>query len=71
MDWLIWGGAALSVLGIAGILASMLKVQRARREDLDDEALRARIRSILPLNLGAFLLSVLGLMAVVVGVILA
>ncbi|ROT98485.1 hypothetical protein [Histidinibacterium lentulum] len=70
MDWLIWGGAALSLAGLAGIVASILKVQRARRAGLSDEDLRARIQSVLPLNLGAFFASILGLMAVVVGVLL-
>jgi len=70
MDWLIWGGAALSLAGLAGIVLSILKVQRARRAGLSDEDLRARIQTVLPLNLGAFFASILGLMAVVVGVIL-
>ena len=70
MEILVLVGATVSVLGIVGILVSILQVRRARRETTDDAALRARIQAILPLNLGAFLLSVLGLMCVVVGVLL-
>lgn len=70
MDWLIWGGAGLSLAGLLGIGLSILKVQRARRAGLSDEDLRARIQAVLPLNLGAFFASILGLMAVVVGIIL-
>jgi hypothetical protein len=70
MDWLIWGGAGLSLAGLAGIALSILKVQRARRAGLSDEDLRARIQAVLPLNLGAFFASILGLMAVVVGILL-
>jgi hypothetical protein len=46
-------------------------VQRARRAGLSDADLRARIQKALPLNLGAFMLSVLGLGCVVMGVMLA
>jgi hypothetical protein len=38
---------------------------------LDDAALRARLNRVLPVNVGALLLSMLGLMSVVVGVILS
>ncbi|MBI1416509.1 MAG: hypothetical protein GC146_04725 [Limimaricola sp.] len=70
MHLVIWSGAAISALGLVGIVWSLLAVMRARRTLTDDEALRARMTRILPVNLGAFLLSFLGLMVVVVGVIL-
>ena len=71
MELLIWIGAAISLVGIAGIILSVVKVRRAKATAKDDAELRARIQAAMPLNLGAFLLSVLGLMCVVVGVILA
>ncbi len=71
MDILIGLGAVISVIGIAGIILSILQVRRAKRDAKDDADLRAKIQTALPLNLGAFLLSVLGLMCVVIGVILA
>jgi hypothetical protein len=71
MAWVIWGGAAVTLAGFAGIVWSIVAVVRARRAGLDDAALRARLNSILPVNVGALLLSILGLMLVVVGVILA
>ena len=71
MELLIGIGALISVIGIAGIVWSIVKVRRARKIAIDDADLRARIQAVIPLNLGAFLLSVLGLMCVVVGVILA
>ena len=70
MDWLIWGGAGVSVLGLIGILVSIVRVSQAKRAGLDDAALRARVQAVLPLNLGALFLSVIGLMAVIVGIIL-
>lgn len=71
MGYLVWGGAALSLLGLCGIIYSIIAVRRARKAGLDDAALRARIAAILPVNLGALLVSVLGLMAVIIGVLLA
>ena len=71
METVIWIGAALSVIGLVGIGYSILAVARAKRAGLPDEDLRARIAKILPLNLGALFVSMIGLMAVIVGVILA
>lgn len=67
---LVWIGAAISLTGLAGLLWCILHVMRARKQDLDDDALRAVVQSVLPYNLGAMLLSMLGLMLVVVGVLL-
>ena len=71
MELLIGLGAVISLIGIAGIILSILQVRRARKSAKDDAELKAKIQAALPLNLGAFLLSVLGLMCVVVGVLLA
>lgn len=70
MELLIGLGAVISVVGIVGIVLSILKVRRAKRDATNDEELKAKIQAAMPLNLGSFLLSVLGLMCVVVGVIL-
>ncbi|MGR3397328.1 hypothetical protein [Pseudooceanicola nanhaiensis] len=70
MDYLIWGGAALSLLGLAGLFWSIAKVNRARKAKLTDEELRAAVQKALPLNLGALFLSVSGLMLVILGVFL-
>ncbi|MDC0660263.1 hypothetical protein N6L27_19845 [Leisingera sp. SS27] len=69
-DMIVWTGAAVSVAGLLGLIWCILKVARARRQKLDDEALRAVVQSVLPYNLGALLLSVLGLMLVMVGIFL-
>lgn len=70
MEILVWIGAALTVAGFAGIVWTIVAVSRARKAGLDDAGLRARLGQILPWNIGAFMLSCLGLMAVVVGVML-
>lgn len=70
MDGLIWSGAAISCLGLIGLVLSIIKVNRARKAGLDDEALRAAVQKVLPLNLGSLFLSVIGLMMVIVGIFL-
>ena len=68
---LIWFGAALSVLGMVGIIVSIVMVAKAKRAGLEDTEMRARISKILPLNMGALFVSMIGLMMVIVGIILA
>lgn len=69
-DLLVWAGAALSVAGLIGLFWCILYVIKARRKALDDEALRAVVQKVLPYNLGALFLSVIGLMLVMVGIFL-
>lgn len=68
---LIGIGATLSVIGLIGIIYSIVSVAKAKRANLDDAALRARLAKVLPINLGALLVSVIGLMCVIVGIVLA
>ncbi|HKL06702.1 MAG TPA: hypothetical protein VJ929_12920 [Roseovarius sp.] len=70
MEWLIWLGALVSLIGLAGLVWCIIKVWRARKAELDDDTLRAEIRKVVPLNTGALFLSVIGLMLVVVGILL-
>lgn len=70
MEIIVWIGATLSVLGLCGIGYSIVAVTKAKRAGLTDEELRARIAKILPINLGALFVSMIGLMAVIVGVML-
>lgn len=71
MELLIGLGAVISVIGMAGIILSIVQVRRAKRDATNDEDLKAKIQAAMPLNLGSFFVSILGLMCVVVGVILA
>jgi len=70
MEIMVWGGATVSLAGLAGLLWCIVKVWRARRAGLSDADLRAAVQAVLPLNLGALFLSVLGLMMVVAGILL-
>ncbi len=67
MNWMIWAGASLAILGLLGIIWSVILVIKAKRANLDDDALRAAMSRIIPINLGALMVSVLGLIIVVIG----
>ncbi|TNC52889.1 hypothetical protein FHG66_00930 [Rubellimicrobium rubrum] len=69
MEVLIWIGTAVALLGMVGIVWSGAIAIKARREGLDDAALRARLQRALPINLGALLLSILGCLLVILGVV--
>ncbi|MCH2095766.1 MAG: hypothetical protein MK160_11705 [Rhodobacteraceae bacterium] len=70
MSALIWGGAAISLAGLLGLVWCILRVMRARKAGLSDDALRDVVRNTVPLNMGALFLSVIGLMIVIVGIFL-
>ncbi|MCP1168479.1 hypothetical protein [Limimaricola litoreus] len=71
MDIIIWIGAALTLVGFGAIVWSLVAVMRLRRMGLDDAQMRERLARVVPLNIGALMLSMLGLMMVVVGLILS
>lgn len=64
-------GAALSLLGLIGIVYCIVAIAKAKRAKLDDEALRVRLSQLVPINLGALLVSMIGLMTVIAGIVLA
>lgn len=68
MDWLIWTGAGVSVVGLIGLMWCILKVSRAKRANLEESAMREILKGIVPLNLAALFLSVIGLMMVIIGI---
>lgn len=68
MDWLIWSGTTVSVLGLAGLVWCIVTVARARRSGLSDQEMRTVMQRVLPRNLAALFLSVIGLMMVIVGI---
>ena len=70
MEFLVWAGAALSLMGLAGLIWSIVKVISARRKTQDDAELRAAVQAVLPWNMGALFVSVLGLMLVILGIFL-
>jgi hypothetical protein len=70
MDVLIWAGATLSFLGLVGLVYCIVRVAKARKAKLDDEALRGEVQKVMPVNMGSLFVSVLGLMMVILGIFL-
>ncbi len=71
MEALIWIGAAVSLCGLGGLIACIVMAMKARAAGLDDAALRERLKRIVVLNMAALMVSALGLMSVVAGIMLS
>lgn len=71
MDILIFAGAAVSVIGLIGLMYCVISAIRARKANLSDEDMRIRLRSLVAWNMGSLFTSILGLMMVATGVFLS
>lgn len=69
-ELMIWGGAAVSLIGLTGLIWCIFRVMRAKRARLSDDDMRGVLQSVLPINMAALFMSAIGLMLVVLGVIL-
>ena len=70
MNILIWAGAAISLVGLMGLLVCIRRVAKAKKVTQSEDELRYAVKEVLPLNLGSLLVSALGLITVVVGILL-
>jgi F0F1-type ATP synthase membrane subunit c/vacuolar-type H+-ATPase subunit K len=70
MQTLIWAGAAVTLLGLAGLIVAIRRALAVRKATLPDAETREALQKIVPLNLGSLFLSAIGLMLVVVGILL-
>ncbi|MDE3081582.1 MAG: hypothetical protein KGI94_16280 [Paracoccaceae bacterium] len=70
MGVLIWGGAGVAMIGVLGLLASGVQGMKARGGGLDEAERNARLKRAVILNLAALAVAVLGVLAVVAGLLL-
>jgi len=70
MEMLIWIGAAISLVGVAGLIWCVMAAARARRENLDETAMQKRLQILVAWNMAALAVSAIGLMMVVIGILL-
>ena len=70
MPILVYIGTALALAGLLTLGWCIWAAVSAKRAGLPDADLRARLQRIVTINMGALLVSVLGLMSVVLGVFL-
>lgn len=71
MELLIWGGALISVIGLAGLVWCIIYVMRLRKQALDDDTMRARMQRAVLINFAALAVSTIGLMMVIAGIFLS
>lgn len=70
MGWIAGFGVAVTLIGLGLLAWCVIRVVRAKRARLDDDAMKATLKSVVTWNLVAMGLSGLGLMILVVGLIL-
>lgn len=68
---LVWGGAALTVAGLALLGWCIVTVARLRKSGAEQAEFQARMQRIVAVNMAALMVSALGLICVVTGIILA
>ncbi|MEL6532802.1 MAG: hypothetical protein AAFN09_00795 [Pseudomonadota bacterium] len=71
MAWLVWTGTIFAVLGLLAVIYCIFAAITARRTAGDDAVLRDKLQRVVAINMAALLVSACGLMAVVIGVMLA
>ena len=71
MEWIIWLGAALTVIGVLMLVYCIVIAVKTRKSELPEEQMKAKLQKVVTLNLGALAISALGLMAVIFGIVLA
>ena len=69
-EFLIWGGATVTILGVLGLFACVVWVLRLRRSGLEDTAMRKALQKGVAWNMAALFVSVVGLMMVIFGITL-
>ncbi len=70
MALVMWIGTAIALVGIVGLAYSAIGALAARRANLPDEALRARLQRMVVINFASLGVAVLGLAVVIVAIIL-
>jgi hypothetical protein len=70
MTVLIWIGSAVSLIGVAAVIWCIVTVRNAQKSDLSDAEIRVVLAQVLPKNMAALCVSMIGLMIVVGGILL-
>ena len=71
MDWMVVLGAAVTLGGLGLLVYCIMAVAKAKKADLPDQELRAKIQRVVAINLAALFISSIGLMMVIVGLFLS
>jgi hypothetical protein len=71
MAYLLWIGVGLTLLGVAALAYCIKMVIGLRRQNLNDQDLRAGMQRAVALNMAALAVSGLGLMVVVMALVMS
>jgi len=71
MEILVYIGTALAVAGLVGLIVCIIRARRLKNSEAPAEEIQAAFQRLAALNMGAFFLSILGLMAIVMGLFLS
>jgi len=67
---MLWAGAAITLIGVAGLIGCVVYAIRLRRAALPEAEFRAGLRRGVMWNTAALFVSVIGLMLVILGIAL-
>jgi len=70
MEFLVYLGALVAALGLAGLGWCIWLAISAKRANLPDAEMKARLQKVVALNMAAMGLSAMGLMMIVIGIML-
>lgn len=70
MGWMINAGIVVTLAGLAGLVWCIVSVVRAKRSDMDDDALKTHLAKMVSLNMGSLFVATFGLMIVIMGLFL-
>lgn len=70
MQNLIWIGALVSLVGVGGLVWCILAALRARRSGVEDAEMKAKLQKVVLVNMVALVISAIGLMLVILGIML-
>lgn len=70
MEILVWIGAAVSLIGVAGLAYCIILALRARNSGQPEDVVRQILQKVVIYNMAALGISALGLMLVVLGIVL-
>ena len=70
MDWMVWPGAGVAVLGLAGLAYCILTARKLRDSGLEGEPLVGQLQRLIPINLASVFVATIGLAMIVIGMLL-
>jgi hypothetical protein len=70
MNWLIYPGALVTLLGLAGLVFCIWKANALRMSGLEAAEMTAQLHRLIPINLASVSVAGIGLAMVVVGILL-